>query len=53
MHPSSSYLHAITAPLTPSLALSNIIHSLGYTRLQFSPNPVVAEQQLCAAGPRG
>jgi arabinofuranosyltransferase len=50
--PLSSYLHAITAPLTPSLALSNVLHSLDYTKLQFSPNPVLAEQQLCSTGSR-
>jgi arabinofuranosyltransferase len=49
--PLSSYLHAVTSPLTPSLALSNLVHSLGYTELKFSPDPVVAERQLCGTGP--
>ncbi len=45
--PLSSYLHAITAPFGASQAVSNIFHSLTYTAMTFSPNPVVAERQLC------
>ena len=45
--PLSTYLHAITAPLTVSQAVSNIFHSFTYTRMSFSPDPVVAEHQLC------
>jgi arabinofuranosyltransferase len=45
--PLSSYLHAITAPLSFSLAVSNVFHSFTYTQLSFSPDPVIAEHQLC------
>jgi arabinofuranosyltransferase len=45
--PLRSYLHAITAPLTLSQAVSNIAHSLTYTTMSFSPNPITAERQIC------
>jgi arabinofuranosyltransferase len=45
--PLSSYLHAITAPLTFSQAISNIAHAFTYTTMSFSPNPYQAEKQLC------
>jgi arabinofuranosyltransferase len=45
--PLASILHAVTAPLTPSLALHNLWHAFGNTTLTFSPDPVVAERQLC------
>lgn len=45
--PLRSYLHAITAPLSVSQAVSNIVHALTYTRMHFSPDPVDAERQLC------
>jgi arabinofuranosyltransferase len=45
--PLGSYLHAITAPLGLSQALSNISHSLTYTTMEFDSNPKVAEHQLC------
>jgi arabinofuranosyltransferase len=45
--PLSSYLKAITAPLTFSQALSNVMHSLTYTTMSFSSNPIQAEQKLC------
>jgi arabinofuranosyltransferase len=48
--PLSTYLTAITAPLTASRALTNIGHSLGFTTLSFSADPVVAERQLCHGG---
>jgi arabinofuranosyltransferase len=43
----SSYLHAITAPLSVSRAFSDFTHSLQYTTMSFSSRPVAAEQQLC------
>ena len=49
--PLRSYLHAIRAPLTFSQAWSNITHSLTYTDMSFSSNPVVAEHQLCRQAP--
>ena len=42
-----SYLTAITARLTISRALSDLSHSLTFTSFRFSPNPVIAQQQLC------
>jgi arabinofuranosyltransferase len=45
--PLSSYLHAITAPFGLRQAMSDIAHSLTYTRMEFDPNPVVADQELC------
>jgi arabinofuranosyltransferase len=45
--PLASYLRAITAPLTVSRAFSNMIHSLTYTTMSFSPDPIQAERQLC------
>jgi arabinofuranosyltransferase len=45
--PLSSYLHAITAPLGWSQALSDISHSLTYTRMGFDSNPRVADQEFC------
>ena len=43
----AAYLHAITSPLTPSRAWSDVIHAFTYTTLHFSGNPVVAKNQLC------
>jgi arabinofuranosyltransferase len=45
--PLSSYLHAITAPLTFGQAMSNVFHSFTYTTMRFSPNPTTAWQELC------
>jgi arabinofuranosyltransferase len=45
--PLSSYLHAITAPLGLSQALSNISHSLTYTGMTFDSDPTLAEHELC------
>jgi arabinofuranosyltransferase len=45
--PLSSYLHAITAPITFSQVISNLAHSVTYTTLRFSPDALVAERQLC------
>ncbi|MGC8462141.1 MAG: hypothetical protein ACP5P9_00515 [Acidimicrobiales bacterium] len=45
--PLAAYLHAITAPLTLSRALSDIAHAVGWTTLSFSEHPVRAEHQLC------
>ena len=45
--PLASYLHGITAPLTPGLAVRNVWHALGNSTLTFSPDPVRAARQLC------
>jgi arabinofuranosyltransferase len=45
--PLSTYLHAVTAPLTFSQAISNITHALTYTTMSFSPDANDAEQELC------
>jgi arabinofuranosyltransferase len=45
--PLSSYLHAITAPMSLSQAWSNITQSVTYTEISFSSDPIVAERQLC------
>ena len=45
--PLSTYLHAITAPLTIGQVFSNVFHSVTYTTMQFSPDPLRAERQLC------
>ena len=36
--PLKSYLDAITKPLTFSQAISNIVHSVSYTTMSFSPD---------------
>ena len=43
----AAYLHAITAPWTPSRAWSDLTHAVGWTTLRFSGDPEVAERQLC------
>jgi arabinofuranosyltransferase len=45
--PLSSYLHAITAPMSFRQAFSNITNSLKYTTMSFSPNPIQAARTLC------
>jgi hypothetical protein len=45
--PVASYLHAITARLTITQMVSNIVHSFGNTTMHFSPDPAIAERQLC------
>ncbi len=45
--PLDDYLHAITAPMSFSRAISNITHAFTYTSMSFSPQPVLAEHQLC------
>jgi arabinofuranosyltransferase len=45
--PLSAYLHAITAPLTFSQAMANIVHAPTFTTMTFSPDPNDAKQQLC------
>lgn len=45
--PLRSYLHAITAPWTPQLAVSNILHALTFTTMSYSANPIIAARQLC------
>lgn len=42
-----SYLRSITQPMTAGRALSNIFHSFSYTTFRFSPDPTVAELELC------
>lgn len=48
--PLGSYLAAITGPLTPGRALSNLWHSVAFTTMQFSADPQVAVVQLCGPG---
>ncbi len=52
--PLSSYLTAITAPLTPGRFFSDIEHSFGYTTFSFSAEPARAAAELCGrtAAPR-
>jgi arabinofuranosyltransferase len=45
--PLKSYLGAITKPLTFSQAMSNIVHSVSYTTMRFSPDADNAVQELC------
>ena len=45
--PLAGYLRAITAPLTPARAWSDVVHSFSYTGISFSPVPQVAARQLC------
>lgn len=45
--PLKSYLDAITKPLTFSQAISNIVHSVSYTTMSFSPDANDAVQELC------
>lgn len=51
--PLSSYLHAITAPLTASQALANIGNAIGFTTMHFGANPNRAVTQLCGPSSRG
>jgi arabinofuranosyltransferase len=45
--PLSSYLQAITSPLTPSRFFSDMAHSFGYSTFSFSAQPSQAAGQLC------
>jgi len=45
--PLPGLLNAVDAKLTPSRFLSNIWHSVSYTRLKIPADPAVAEQQWC------
>lgn len=45
--PLSSYLDAITKPLSVGRALTNIGDAFSFTTLRFSSDPAVARQQLC------
>ena len=45
-----TYLHDITAPLTPGQMLSNVGSALSNTTFRFSSDPEVAERQLCGHG---
>ncbi len=45
--PLSSYLRAITGPMSISQGLSNITHSIKYTTMTFSSDPTRAAQELC------
>ena len=51
--PLSSYLHAITAPLTASQALANIGNAIGFTTMSFSAVPTRAATQLCGRSSGG
>ncbi|CAB4871612.1 unannotated protein [freshwater metagenome] len=42
-----TYLRGITAPLTPRLLVSNVLHSFANTTMKFDANPVVARTELC------
>jgi arabinofuranosyltransferase len=46
--PLKAYLNGITAPLTAHQILSNMLHSLTYTRMTFSDQPTLAVGQLCS-----
>ena len=48
--PLSSFLSVITGPWTFGKAISNIAHSVTYTKLSFSANPNQADHQLCHRG---
>lgn len=41
------YLHSVSAPLTPSLMLSNMWHAATYTTFKMSSSPAAAAQQTC------
>jgi arabinofuranosyltransferase len=45
--PIPGLLEAVDAKMTPGRFLSNIWHSVGYTRLRIPNDPAVAEQQWC------
>ena len=46
-----TYLDDITAPLTLSRAVGNVVGSLSNTLLRFPADPVAARRQLCAPAP--
>jgi arabinofuranosyltransferase len=45
-------LEAENVPLTFSRFFSNVAHSISYTRLRFSPNPIKAEASVCGQADR-
>jgi hypothetical protein len=47
--PLASYLHAITAPMNFSRAISDFAHSFSYTTMSFSADPAIAVHQLCGS----
>ncbi len=47
----ADYLDGIHEPLTPGRFLRNVVDSVANTRLRLSPDPQVAEDQMC--GPEG
>lgn len=47
----ADYLDGIHEPLTPARFLRNVVDSVANTRLRLSPDPQVAEDQMC--GPDG
>ena len=51
--PLRAYLEAVTAPVSASRLAANVVHSLGFTTMQFSADPTVAAHQLCTGRPTG
>ncbi|MGI8756088.1 MAG: hypothetical protein ACR2MB_09550 [Acidimicrobiales bacterium] len=45
--PLSDLLDAVERPLTPDRFLSNVVHSVSYTRLHIPADPRIAERQFC------
>ncbi len=45
--PGKSLMQSVNAPMTPGRFLSNIVHSLSYTRLHVPDDPRVAEREWC------
>jgi arabinofuranosyltransferase len=43
----NAYLHSITAPMSITQAMSNIVHSWTYATMTFSSVPRIAKNQLC------
>jgi hypothetical protein len=45
--PLRRYVEATTSPLTLRRLVSNALHATSWTRMSYSPQPTVAQQQLC------
>jgi arabinofuranosyltransferase len=45
--PGKDLIRAVDAPMTPGRFLSNILHSVSYTRLHVPTDPTVAERDWC------
>jgi len=48
--PLSGYLRAITSPLSLGQVIDNFEHSLTWTSMSFSSDPIAAKRQLCGRG---